>query len=134
MILNDEELAQRQLRERDAYAMVGFTEAVEAAVMQEHNNHVQMMIDLYSMMIDPCADGTMKESEMFKVLMTAAREHREFAHDRDTYVQEKVDRAVLAEHDNLCIPCFNAVIAKAESHRCGRGLELVAANRAKVNP
>jgi hypothetical protein len=48
-----------------------------AATMKEHANHVQFASDMYSILVDPCAEGSMKEADIFAACLKAATEQRE---------------------------------------------------------
>lgn len=49
---------------------------------EEHGKHVEQFLnDLYAIMVDPCAEGTIKVDEMKVALLEAAKRDREFANN-----------------------------------------------------
>lgn len=56
---------------------LALSRVADDATVAEHSNHVQFAADMYSILVDPCADGSIKEAEMFETLKRAATEQRE---------------------------------------------------------
>jgi hypothetical protein len=49
------------------------------ATLAEHKSHIEFESELYAILVDPLADGVIKEEEMRKQLREAALRSREFA-------------------------------------------------------
>lgn len=50
-------------------------------IMREHANHSEFASDLYCILIDPLAEGSMKEAELFAAVKKAAIDQRQALHD-----------------------------------------------------
>jgi hypothetical protein len=58
--------------------------AIETVTMKEHANHVQFESDLYCTLVDPCAEGSIKEAELHAAVLEAARFSRQHIFDLET--------------------------------------------------
>jgi hypothetical protein len=56
--------------------------------MREHSNHVQFFNDLYATLVDPLAEGSIKEADLMKALLESARWYRQHVYDLETIVSE----------------------------------------------
>ena len=56
----------------------------ERGVLDEHKSHVDFENELYATLVDPVAEGSIKEEEMRKQLLESARWYRQHVHDLET--------------------------------------------------
>jgi hypothetical protein len=54
------------------------------ATLAEHQSHVEYENELYATLVDPVAEGSIKEAEMRKQLLESARWYRQHVHDLET--------------------------------------------------
>jgi hypothetical protein len=59
---------------------------LDAATMAEHKSHVDFENELYATLVDPLADGPIKEAEMRKQLLESARWYRQHVYDLEMQV------------------------------------------------
>jgi|SRR6267142_1693854 len=64
------------------------------ATLAEHKSHVEFESELYATLVDPVAEGSIKEAEMRKQLLEQARWYRQRVYDLETE-RQKVRREVL---------------------------------------
>lgn len=72
------------------------TQIQAEATLAEHESHVQFESELYAILVDPVAEGSIKEAEMRKQLLESARWYRQRVYDLESDSQ-KVRGARLEE-------------------------------------
>lgn len=71
----------KAIRALNKEATEAFERYVQRAVETEHANHVEFASDIYSTLIDPCAEGTIKEADLFAQCLKAATDQRQLIQD-----------------------------------------------------
>lgn len=64
--------------------------AYEAGVIAEHKSHGDFEGELYATLVDPVAEGQIKEAEMRKQLLESARWYRQHVHDLENQLNNFV--------------------------------------------
>ena len=88
--------------ETKAHIRAYVAERTDAATLAEHKSHVEYENELYATLVDPVAEGPIKEAEMRKQLLESARWYRQHVYDLETQlnaVAERVREAVEAERE-----------------------------------
>jgi hypothetical protein len=57
------------------------SERIQEATLKEHANHVQFFNDLYATLVDPVAEGQIKEADLMKALLESASWYRQHVYD-----------------------------------------------------
>jgi len=68
----------------------------EQATLDEHKSHVEFESELYATLVDPVAEGSIKEAEMRKQLLEQARWYRQRVYDLEN--EPNVRYAAYANH------------------------------------
>lgn len=66
--------------------------ACDEATMAEHKSHVDFENELYATLVDPLAEGSIKEAEMRAALLESARWYRQHAHDLENQLNKRLSR------------------------------------------
>ena len=72
-------------------------ERTDAATLAEHKSHVEYENELYATLVDPVAEGPIKEAEMRKQLLESARWYRQHVYDLETQLNAVAERVKEAE-------------------------------------
>lgn len=59
-------------------------------VMEEHKSHIEFESELYATLVDPVAEGSIKEADMRKQLLESARWYRQHVYDLETQLAARV--------------------------------------------
>ena len=62
----------------------------EQGVLDEHKSHIDFENELYATLVDPIAEGSIKEAEIRKQLLESARWYRQHTHDLETQLNAKI--------------------------------------------
>lgn len=69
-------------------AQAALASRVNEAVLKEHANHVQFFNDLYATLVDPVAEGSIKENVLMEKLITSAEWYRQRVYDLEKQTNE----------------------------------------------
>jgi hypothetical protein len=58
------------------------------STIAEHKSHVEFENELYATLVDPVADGSIKEAEMRRQLLESARWYRQHCHDLESQLNK----------------------------------------------
>ena len=69
-------------------APVSLKPGYDAGVKDEHESHVRFEMELYATLVDPIAEGSIKEDEMRKDLLESARWYRQHVADLESQLNQ----------------------------------------------